>query len=165
MDAITKINIVQVISAVVIPNIGELLLYLGYQQYYNDEDVIQKPKWTMSNNTFTIAWVCLYSLIGYASFLVIKYGNTEHKLHGITKCALILYGLTVALSWSWRIDLFVLKDIIMAWVLVIVLDLVAIVTCILFFLIRPSISSFFLPYTVWLMFNTAFNFALIGLNK
>nr|CAI5827114.1 unnamed protein product [Callosobruchus analis] len=41
----------------------------------------------------------------------------------------------------------------------------AIVTCILFFLIRPNISSFFLPYIVWLMFNTAFNFALIGLNK
>nr|CAH7750859.1 unnamed protein product [Callosobruchus chinensis] len=165
MNTITKINIVQAVSAVIIPNFGELLMYLGYQQYYNDKDVIKIPKWTIPNNAFTIAWVCLYSLIGYSSFMVIKYGNTEHKLDRITKCALILYGLTVALSWSWRIDLFVMKNIIMAWVLVIVLDIVAIVTCILFFLIRPSISSFFLPYIVWLMFNTAFNFALIGLNK
>ncbi|CAH1968070.1 unnamed protein product [Acanthoscelides obtectus] len=165
MDPVTKINIVQAISAILIPNFGEVLILLGYKQYYNDKDVIVLPKWTMSNAAFTMAWISLYSLIGYSSFLIIKYGNTEHKLHKITKISLVLFGMTVALSWSWRFVLFISKNIIMAWVLAIILDLVAILTVIVFFLIKPTVSSLLLPYIIWLMFNTLFNFALISLNK
>ncbi|XP_028303891.1 translocator protein [Gouania willdenowi] len=87
------------IGMTALPHLGGL--YGGYitrKEVKTWYPTLKKPSWRPPNAAFPVAWTCLYTSMGYGSYLVWK------ELGGFTEDAVVplgLYGLQLALNWAW----------------------------------------------------------------
>lgn len=101
-------EIAKIAGAVVLPQLGGLTsVYLTlsdlirWHQRLNFLPVIP-PKWM-----FPPVWTSMNAGMGYASFMVWKYGG---GFNGTAKLPLMLYGTQLALNWAWSPIFFKLHD-------------------------------------------------------
>jgi benzodiazapine receptor len=121
---------------------------------------IAKPPWTPPAWIFGPVWTALYIMMGVAAWLVWRKRETPGAVValGVYVVQLVLNGL-----WSWiffylhRIGL-ALADLIVLWVLIVV-------TCVLFWRVRRAAGVLLLPYIVWVTFAGFLNQAIWALNR
>jgi len=120
---------------------------------------LQKPALYPPPAVFGIAWTVLYALMGLAAALVCAawgaYGRTA---------ALIAFAVQLALNLAWSPTFFALHEIRGALILIGVLDLLAIVTAVLFWRVRWIAGALLVPYLLWLGFATYLNWQMLELN-
>ena len=124
-------------------------------------EYIRKPALTPPAAVFPIVWTILYALMGIASYLVITSGASAQD----KKSALQFYALQLIFNFFWSIVFFNLEAYLFAFVWLLILWLLIIITTVKFFRISKTAGFLFLPYLIWVSFAAYLNYGVYRLNK
>jgi translocator protein len=119
---------------------------------------LARPAWAPSAKVFGPVWSILYLLMGFSSWLIWRTGGPH------VSRALVLYilqlGLNALWSWlffAWHQGKWAFVDIVALWVLLVM-------TIISFWKVRPAAGALLLPYLLWVSFATALAYEVWQLN-
>lgn len=120
---------------------------------------LAQPAWAPPPFLFGPVWTVLYAMMAIAAWLVWRSGG----LH-TNRIALSLFLVQLALNalWSWlffawQLGALAFVDIVLLWVLIVV-------TLVSFWRVRPLAGALLIPYLLWVSFAAALNYALWQLN-
>ena len=115
---------------------------------------LSPPAWI-----FSPVWTCIYALIILSLVLFVIKKSDKNKTGGY-----ILYILQLLVNLAWTPVFFGMKNIEIALLLIIVLD-VLVFWNIVFFKKVSKLSGYLLvPYFLWILFATDLNFGILALN-
>lgn len=117
-----------------------------------------KPTWNPPNWVFGPVWTLLYLGMAVAAWMVWKAGGPG------TNVALSFFVAQLVLNAAWSWLFFGQHRMGLALVDIVVLLVVIVITCVLFWRVRPVAGILFVPYILWVTFATALNAALWRLN-
>jgi len=109
--------------------------------------------------TFGIVWTILYAMMGFALALVCAAWGARGR--GIAITAFILQ---LIVNLAWTPVFFGMRDIQGALVVIGVLDVLVLITIVLFWRVRRLATVLLLPYLAWILFATALNWQFLQLN-
>lgn len=118
-----------------------------------------RPTWAPPAWLFGPVWTVLYLLMGVAAWLVWRERGSRGARAALT---LFLIQLAANALWSWFF--FAWRQGAMAFVEIIVLWALIVVTIIAFRRVRPLAAALLLPYFAWVSFATALTYAVWRLN-
>lgn len=113
---------------------------------------LTKPALYPAPEIFGLAWTALYILMGLALAMVASARGARWRA-----AAVAAFAVQLALNLAWSPLFFGARQIVAALVLLVVLDVVLVVTIVLFRHVRPVAALLLLPYLAWLLFATALN--------
>lgn len=122
-------------------------------------DALDKPAIYPPPAAFPIAWTILYALMGFALALV----GSAWGAHG-RRAAIAVFALQFAVNLAWTPVFFGQHQITGGLILIAVLDVLVLVTLILFWRVRKLAGLLLVPYLAWILFATALNFEFLRLN-
>ena len=117
---------------------------------------LSPPAWL-----FPVVWTLLYLLMGAASYLVLVSGASPARRDR----ALTVYGLSLAVNFLWPIVFFTVRVYFAAFLLLLVLWVLAAVAALLFSCIDERAGRLMIPYIVWLTFAAYLNLGVWLLNR
>lgn len=120
---------------------------------------IIKPSWNPPSWIFGPVWTMLYALMGTAGAMIWNQKNLPGA-----KLALFVYGAQLVLNALWSMIFFGLKNPGLAFLEIIILLLMILVTTILFWKINPVAGALMIPYILWVSFATYLNYTIWQLN-
>ncbi|XP_003973286.1 translocator protein [Takifugu rubripes] len=118
---------------------------------------LKKPSWRPPNAAFPVVWTCLYTGMGYGSYLVYK------ELGGFTDDAVVplgLYGLQLALNWAWTPIFFGAHKLKWAFIEIIFLTGTVAATMVSWYSISRTATLLMAPYLSWLCLATSLNYRI-----
>ena len=121
---------------------------------------LNKPPLSPPGWMFPVVWTILYVMMGLASYLVLTSG-ADRSL--IVK-ALVFYGIQLVLNFFWSILFFNYSLFQWAFVELIAMWAVIVVTTVLFFRSSTSAGLLMIPYILWSTFAAYLNFAVYKLS-
>ena len=114
---------------------------------------------------FPIAWTILYILMGVAAFLIfLAYANGKKSEKSIAKCALVIYGIQLALNFAWTPVFFNAGLYWVAFTILMVMWILEIVLLVKAFKVSRAALWCLLPYLLWTTFATYLNISIAILN-
>lgn len=122
-------------------------------------EALDKPAIYPPPVTFGIVWSILYAMIGFAFALVCAAWGSRGR--GI---AIIAFIVQLAVNLAWTPVFFSMHDIKAALIVIGVLDMLVLITTILFFRVRRWAGILMLPYLAWILFATALNYQFLVIN-
>ena len=122
---------------------------------------LTKPAFNPPNWLFSPVWITLYVLMAVALFLVWRQGL---QIEGV-KSALIVFGLQLALNTLWSLLFFGLKMPLLAFIEIVVLWCLILITIFKFKKISKIAGLLLIPYLLWVSFAAVLNFFLWYLNR
>jgi len=122
---------------------------------------IIKPTFSPPSWIFAPVWIILFALMGIAAYLVYEKG-TGKKL---VKVALGIFTIQLLLNMKWSLLFFGMHNPGLAFVEIIFLWLVILLTIISFFKISKSAAYLLIPYILWVSFASLLNFSIWQLNS
>ncbi|XP_028432669.1 translocator protein isoform X1 [Perca flavescens] len=141
-----------------LPHLGGLVGgYITRQQVKTWYPTLKKPSWRPPNAAFPIVWTCLYTGMGYGSYLVWK------ELGGFTEDALVplgLYGLQLALNWTWTPIFFGAHKLKLALMEIVLLTGTVAATMVSWYPINRTATLLMAPYLSWLCLATSLNYCI-----
>lgn len=120
-------------------------------------DNLVKPSFAPPGFVFGPVWIILYALMAVAAYRVWK--NREKR-----KEALSFYGLQLSLNFLWSIIFFRLQLRGIAFLEILILLVLIIITTVKFFNIDKIAGYILVPYALWVSFATILNYSLWILN-
>lgn len=123
-------------------------------------DALTKPPLTPPDWVFAAVWTVLYLLMGLASFLVWNQPGSK----GAARAALRLYGLQLGMNFFWPLLLFTLEWRLGAFVWLMVLWALILVTLLRFYRIRRLAGWLLAPYLAWTAFAGYWNLGVVLCN-
>ena len=123
-----------------------------------DYDSLQKPPLAPPGNLFPIVWTILYILMG------ISYGILKTNKLTNPKIDLIYY-LQLAVNALWSIIFFILKWRLFAFIWIIILAILVVITIVKFYKKNKIAGLLQIPYLLWVLFASYLNFGYYILNK
>lgn len=115
---------------------------------------IVPPGWV-----FGVVWSTLYVLMGLSLAMILHARGAQGRGR-----ALVLFGLQLALNLVWSPLFFALHQVSMAFVLILLILALTIVTSFAFAPIRKAAAWLLVPYMVWLSFAAILNYQIDRLN-
>ena len=136
---------------------GLAALLAGGMKNYNDfaQPPLSPPGWV-----FPVVWSLLYLAMGYASFRV----YTRESDIGQRRLALILYGLQLFFNFLWPIVFFRFEAFLAAFVVLIVLWILIVLTMWQFYKSDERSGDLLIPYLLWVTFAGYLNLGVYLLN-
>ena len=122
---------------------------------------LEKPPLSPPGWVFPVVWTVLYLLMGFASYLVYTANAPTYKKNS----ALLFYGLQLFFNFFWSIIFFRFEAYLFAFVWLVVLWLLIIITTVRFFEVRKSAGLLMLPYLIWVTFAGYLNLGIYILNS
>lgn len=122
---------------------------------------LNKPPLSPPGWVFPVVWTVLYSLMGIASYLVLTSGAPKSEV----KLALTLYGIQLAMNFVWSLLFFNLEAYLVAFLWLVHLWLLILLTYRLFRQISPTAGRLLIPYLLWVTFAGYLNAAIYILNR
>ena len=119
-----------------------------------------KPWFNPPNWIFAPVWTTLYVLMGIALFLVWKSDADK----SIKQTAIILFTLQLALNFFWSIIFFKLQQPGWAFVEIILMWLMILLTILWFGKINAAAAWLLVPYICWVSFASVLNYSIWKLN-
>lgn len=116
---------------------------------------LTKPSWRPPNAAFPVVWTCLYTGMGYSSYLIWK------ELGGFTEDALVplgLYGMQLALNWAWTPIFFGAHKLKWALIEIVLLTGTVGATMWSWYPISRTATWLMAPYLSWLCLATSLNY-------
>ncbi len=122
---------------------------------------VAKPPLAPPAWVFPAVWSVLYILMGIAAFLVWKSNASPQA----KKKALWLYGIQLAVNFLWPIIFFNFQAFLAAFVWLVILLVLVIVTMTAFGKISEAAAWLLVPYVLWLLFAAYLNMGVYWLNR
>ena len=122
-------------------------------------DQLVQPAWAPPPGLFGPVWTLLYALMAITAWLVwraVEFRSTAIVL------GLFLLQLALNSLWSWLFFVWHLGGL--AFVEVVLLWIVIVVTLVAFWRVRPLAGLLLVPYLLWVSFAAALNYTLWQLN-
>ena len=123
--------------------------------------LVSKPPLSPPPWVFPVVWTILYLMLGAASYLVWVSGVSASRRDR----ALTVYGLNLALNLLWPIVFFTMRFYFAAFLLLLVLWVMAVTAALLFSCIEEKAGKLLIPYVVWLTFAAYLNVGVWVLNR
>ncbi len=121
---------------------------------------ISKPLWNPPSTVFAPVWTFLYILMGVSAWLVWR----EQGFTG-ARIALVFFIVQLFLNGLWSYLFFGLNNPLAAFIEILVLWLLILITLILFWRVKPLAGAFLIPYLGWVGFASVLNFTLWRMNS
>lgn len=122
--------------------------------------LLNKPPLSPPGWLFPIVWTILYILMGVASYIVlVSNASTESK-----STALKVYFLQLVVNFFWSLIFFNLEQYLFAFIWLIFLWVLIIITIILFYNISKTAAYLLIPYLLWVTFAGYLNLAIYLIN-
>lgn len=155
-----KKKILSLIVCVLIPlAVGGLSAFLS-REGFRDFALIEKPPLSPPAWVFPVVWTALYILMGVASWLVYTSAAPQPE----KKKALTLYGEQLFFNFFWSIIFFNLAAYYAAFLWLIALWVLILLTLISFWKIRRPAGWLLLPYILWVTLAGYLNLGVALLN-
>ena len=154
-----KQSVKQLLIALAIPlGVGVLgtLLSGGMADY----KMMVKPPLSPPGWVFPVVWTILYLLMGYSSYRI----YTAGKSPAFTKKALQLYIAQLVANFIWPIVFFGVEWYLLAFLVLLVLWVLIILTMRAFSAIDETAGDLLIPYILWVTFAGYLNLAVYFLN-
>jgi tryptophan-rich sensory protein len=128
----------------------------GAPSFYGE---LTRPEWAPPSSVFGPVWTVLYALMGIAAWLVWRVDGTA-----ASRRALLFFGAQLLLNtlWSWLFFAWHRGDL--AFLDIVVLWLLIVLTIIAFWRIKRLAGALLLPYLAWASYAAALNLAVWRLN-
>ncbi|XP_020789725.2 translocator protein-like [Boleophthalmus pectinirostris] len=147
-----------VIGMTTFPILGGLTArFITRKEVNNWYPTLKKPSWRPPNAAFPIVWTCLYTGMGYGSYLIWK------ELDGFTEEALVplgLYGLQLTLNVAWPCIFFGAHKLKWALVEIVLLTGTVAATMWSWYPISKTATLLLAPYLSWLCLATSLNYCI-----
>lgn len=154
-----KIKWKQLIIALIIPlAVGGVsaILTMGSMDTFKS---LEKPPLSPPGWIFPVVWTILFLLMGFASYLVSLSPKTVEK-----RRALFIYGLQLIVNFFWSILFFNLENYLGAFIWIILLLVLILVTAYDFSKISKLAGRLLIPYILWVLFAGYLNLFIYLLN-
>lgn len=119
-----------------------------------------KPSFNPPNWIFAPVWTTLYILMGIALFLVWRADAPK----AIKQTAIILFAAQLTLNFFWSFIFFSLQQTGWAFVVIILMWLMILLTIIWFGKISSTAAWLLVPYICWVSFASVLNYSIWHLN-
>ena len=130
-------------------------MFIDYSWYSTlIQPPLKRPAWI-----FAPVWTILYISMGVALFLYARKESVVSKAWGY-----VLFFTQLLVNLAWSPAFFGLKNIVLALVLIILLDILVLFNIIEFFKVSKSAARCLIPYFIWLLFATYLNIGIVVLN-
>ena len=130
-------------------------MFIDYSWYSTlIQPPLKPPAWI-----FAPVWTILYISMGVALFLYARKESVVSKAWGY-----VLFFTQLLVNLAWSPAFFGLKNIVLALVLIILLDILVLFNIIEFFKVSKSAARCLIPYFIWLLFATYLNIGIVVLN-
>lgn len=120
---------------------------------------LQKPALSPPNWVFGPVWSALYLMMGISFYIIWTKKTKQNKDQVI-----FLYFTQLVLNTLWSIIFFGMKQPFLAFMEIIILWILILLTIVSFSKIAKSAAYLLLPYLLWVSFATYLNFAIWKLN-
>jgi tryptophan-rich sensory protein len=120
---------------------------------------LNKPPLSPPAFLFPIVWSILYVLMGIAAYLVLNSNKPAR-----TRTALTVYGVQLFFNFLWSIIFFSFEAYLLAFIWLVLLWILIIVTAYLFYGINKTAGYLMIPYILWVTFAGYLNLAIYLLN-
>ena len=154
-----KIHLKKLIISVLIPlAVGGLsaLLTMGSME---DFEALNKPPLSPPGWLFPVVWSVLFILMGIASYIIYVSPKSEQR-----QSALIFYGVQLFFNFIWSLLFFNLEAYLFAFIWLVALWILIIITTIKFYRISKPAGYLLIPYIIWVTFAGYLNLAIYLLN-
>lgn len=122
-------------------------------------DALAKPAIYPPSATFGIVWSILYAAMGFALALVGSAWGARGRGAAIT-----VFGAQFLVNLAWSPVFFGAHQITGGLIVLAVLDVLVVVTIVLFWRIRKLAAVLLAPYLAWILFASALNYEFLRLN-
>lgn len=123
-------------------------------------EALNQPPLSPPGWLFPVVWTVLYVLMGIASYLVsVSDAPQEEKTR-----ALWTYGIQLAFNFLWPIAFFNLKWYLFAFLWLVILWILILITALRFGWIRKPAGYLLVPYLLWVAFAGYLNLGIYLLN-
>jgi tryptophan-rich sensory protein len=137
--------------------IGSFFTFNSIQEWYR---FLEKPALNPPNWVFGPIWTLLYILMGIALFLIWKKGWKNKEV----KIAINIFFIQLVLNALWSILFFGLQNPLLAFVEIIILWILIVVTMAKFYQISKPAMGLLVPYLLWVSFAGYLNALIWILN-
>ena len=120
-------------------------------------EALNKPTLSPPGWLFPVVWTVLFVLMGIASYLAAVSG-------GPNRTALTVYGVQLLFNFVWPLLFFRLAQYLPAFIWLVILWALILVTAVLFYRISKPAGYLMLPYLAWVAFAGYLNLAIFLLN-
>ena len=148
------------IIAVAIPLAVGILSALLTRENMVMFEVLRKPPLSPPGWLFPVVWTILYVLMGLASWLV--YTGEGNRLE--KEKALQPYGAQLIVNFFWSIIFFNWGMYLLAFVWLLLLWVLIVITAVRFYRLRPAAGYLMVPYILWVTFAGYLNYGIWKLN-
>lgn len=153
-----KIKWGKLILCIIIPLAVGFLTSLLTRSNMHIYESLNKPPLAPPGTIFPIAWSILYVLMGIGSYLVLVQNDT------MKKGALVVYGLQLAVNFSWPLIFFNTELYFLALLVLIILWLLVFVMIVAFLQVDVKAAWLQYPYLVWITYAAYLNLGIVILN-
>lgn len=122
-------------------------------------DALVKPGIFPPPMWFGFVWTILYVLMGIALAMVCAAWGARGRT-----AAIVAFAVQFVLNLAWTPLFFAAHEIRAALLVLIILDLLVLVTVVLFWRVRRLAAVLLLPYLAWVLFATLLNYEFLRLN-
>lgn len=123
-------------------------------------EALNQPPLSPPGWMFPVVWTVLYVLMGIASYLV----SVSDAPHEEKARALWTYGIQLAFNFLWPIAFFNLKWYLFAFLWLVILWILILITALRFGRIRKPAGYLLVPYLLWVAFAGYLNLGIYLLN-
>lgn len=152
-----KIQWKKLISCLAIPLAAGGLSALLTRGSMESFEALNKPTLSPPGWLFPVVWTVLFVLMGIASYLAAVSG-------GPNRTALAVYGVQLLFNFVWPLLFFRLAQYLPAFIWLVILWVLILVTAVLFYRISKPAGYLMLPYLAWVAFAGYLNLAIFLLN-
>ncbi len=158
---ITKKNILGLLISIAIAEGVGLLSALLTMNTMDKYKLLEKPSFSPPGWVFPVVWSILFLLMGIASYIVYSRGLDRKGV----KSALLFYVIQLVFNLLWSIIFFRLGLRGLAFIWIIALLILIIITTVKFFKISRPAGYLMIPYILWVIFASILNLSIWLLNK
>ena len=148
--------IIAILIAQIIGGMGAFFTMQSVNDWYL---TLLKPSWNPPSWVFGPVWSLLYTMMGVASFLIWK-KRADYKVFK----PLFIYGIHLAFNLLWSVLFFGLQSVGFAFIEIMLLWLLIIITIKEFFKVDKYAAYLLIPYLLWVTFAALLNLTIWTLN-